>query len=179
MFSLLFRCDVLLFRLGRFVADLTGSASGIVLPLLVLQLTGLVLSMGLMMLISFLPEILFGTVAGLLVDRLDRRKVLIGCELCSAAAVLPLLFPQGGAMIWLIYGVYLVQSFSGLFFNPASRAFIPQLVENEQLVAMNSLVSTCEALIRIIGPVVGGALFVLLGLQPVLLLELGGFSFRP
>jgi MFS family permease len=103
--------------------------------------------------------------------------VLIGCELCSAAAVLSLLFLQGGAMIWLICGVYLVQSFSGLFFNPASRAFIPQLVENEQLVAMNSLVSTSEALIRIIDPVVGGALFVLLGLQPVLLLESGGYLF--
>ncbi|GCE47231.1 hypothetical protein EI42_00758 [Thermosporothrix hazakensis] len=46
MFSLLFRRDVLLFRLGRFVANLAGSTSGIVLPLLVLQLTGSVLSMG-------------------------------------------------------------------------------------------------------------------------------------
>jgi len=108
--------------------------------------------------VSFLPTILIGPVAGALVDGWDTRRVLLvsdflrGCVvLLTIPAALRLGLPAAFAMVFLLY---LVNS----FFLPARSAILPDLVEPEDLVEANSLATLAGVLATIAGSLLGGFL---------------------
>lgn len=108
--------------------------------------------------VSFLPTILIGPMAGALVDGWDTRRVLVvsdflrGCVvLLTIPAALHLGLPAAFAMVFLLY---LVNS----FFLPARSAILPDLVEPEDLVEANSLATLAGVLATIAGSLLGGFL---------------------
>ena len=146
----------------------------IALPFYVYQLTGSLLQTGLMYIVETLPRILLGSLAGVFVDRWDRRWTMIVADL-GRAAVLMLLLVHAPADLWLIYVIAGIQSVIALFFAPALSAITPTLVEEHQLVAANSLQSVSESLMRFVGPPLGGGLLALVGLAGVVLVDSASF----
>jgi dTMP kinase len=93
-------------------------------------------AISLMMLAKFLPAVLLGFLAGIIIDRLDRKRTLIMCDLSRAALVLVLPFATNLPAILVL--VFIIETFS-IIYGPAKDASIPDLVEPEQLTNANSL----------------------------------------
>jgi len=152
--------------------SLTGDYVLIVaLPFYTYQLTGSVLATGVMFLVQALPGLFLGSLAGVFVDRWDRRWTMIASDLLRAGVLLFLLLVRSRDLVWIIYAVAFTEQLISLFFIPAKGAIIPNLVEERHLMAANSLNSTSDAITRLVGPPLGGALLALLGLSSTVFID--------
>jgi MFS family permease len=106
------------------------------LLVVVLGITGSSISTSLLVLSFILPSIPLGFVVGVILDRVDKRPVLIITNLIRAGACVLLFFFHDSE--WGIYGISLVIASASLFFNPAVVALIPSMVPRERLVPANS-----------------------------------------
>lgn len=157
--------------LGQLVSMLGDAVLAVALPFYVYQATGSVAATGAMLAAGTAPFLLFGSIAGVFVNRWDRRRTMIWADLLRALVLLPLLTVRSPDLVWLIYVVGFVQSSISLFFFPAKSAAIPLLVGPDSLVAANSLSAGSNAFARVVGPTLGGALLALLGLPGVVVLD--------
>ena len=145
------------------------------LPLAVYQLTDSTLATGGIFIATMIPRIVLGTVAGVVVDRWDRRKVLVVANLALAVTLLPLLLVGSEESVWLVYLVAVFQSTLALVVTPAEGALLPRLVGEEQLVQANALNALNNQIARLIGPAIGGLAVGFGGLSTVALLD--SFSY--
>ena len=111
----------------------------IALPFFVYERTGSVLATGAMFAAETLPRLLFGSVAGVFVDRWDRKRTMVFADLSRAVVLLPLLAVAAGGPLALVYAVAFVEATVSMFFLPAKSATIPNLVAERDLTAANSL----------------------------------------
>lgn len=139
----------------------------VALPVAVYQMTESTVAIGGMLLSRAVPAILFSSVAGVYVDRWERRRTMVVINLLLAASILPLLLVRSPEWLWLIYLVSAAQSTLGQFFGPAENAMLPLLSKPELLVSANALNALNNNLARLIGPAVGGLVAPLLGLDGV------------
>jgi MFS family permease len=145
------------------------------LPVVVYDLTGSTLATGGMFLAGIAPRIAFGSLAGVLVDRWDRRRILVVANLAHAAFLLPLLAVESEAQLWIVYAVAFVQSILGQLVAPAEGALLPRLVEREELVAANALNALNNDLSRLVGPVIGGITAQTAGLTGIVVVDAVSF----
>jgi Transmembrane secretion effector len=120
--------------------SLTGSAvTLVVLPILVFQRTGSPLQTSLLTLLEAVPYVLFGLLAGALADRVDRRRIMVACDLCSAAllATIPLAAHLGVLGTPLVYAVALGAGIAFVWFDAALFGAVPALVGPDQLTSAN------------------------------------------
>jgi len=146
------------------------------LPIYVLILTHSVLATSLMMIAARLPNLLFGVVAGVFVDRWNRQRIMVVGDVLSALWLLPLLFVTSADRVWLVYIVAFVESSIEQFFVPAENALVPNLVSKEQLVAANSLSALSSNLARLIGPALGGVVAGFFGLPGIVIVDAVSFA---
>ena len=110
---------------------------------------------GAVLIVEFLPTIVVGLTLGPLLDRLDRRSLMVGADLLRAAVFCALPFASSAASI---VGLALVAGLATGFFRPAVYAGVPNLVPESQLPEANALLQTVENVSWAIGPVLGGIL---------------------
>ena len=120
-------------------SGLTAIASSI----LVYRMTGSALSVGLMMLATALPGLFVGLIAGVFVDRFDRRRIMIAANLICAAlvAAIPVVLPFG---IGWLYLVVVLASSAGQFFAPAHTSLLPEIAPDEELAAANAMMTISQ-----------------------------------
>jgi MFS family permease len=135
----------------------------IALVVLVFQLTGQGVAVAGLAAVEVVPILLLGPVAGVVIDRFSRKAVLIGSDLCRAALVLSLLWPQG---VWHAYLVAAGLAAGNTFFNPTVQAVIPALTTEQQRLAANSVAWSTGRLVQIIASAVVGVLIALVGTGP-------------
>lgn len=123
----------------------------------------------------YVPNILFGSVAGVFVDRWDRKRTMIGADLLRAAAVFLLLIASQTGALWPVYLVAALLGTIGLFFSPAENALLPQLVESDRLVTANALNALNDNLGRLVGPALGALLYAERGLGGAALVDSATF----
>ena len=128
---------------AMFVSDFGTAITSIAASILVFRETNSALSVGLMFIATSLPGLLFGLIAGVYVDRMDRKRILVITELLSGLLILaiPLLLP--GNIAWL-YVLVALKSILYQFFSPAHNSLIPDITTNEELAAANSLLSSSQ-----------------------------------
>ncbi len=143
----------------------------VALPLAVLALSGSALATGLTLLSATLPQVLLAPLAGGLADRLDRRHLMITCDLLRAALLLTLLLVHDARHLWVIYAVTALVSVARQVFDPAARALLPELLNGTLLVRAGALMSFAGDAVRLIGPALGGLLYALSGLRLVVWLD--------
>jgi len=108
--------------------------------ILVYRVTGSALSVGLMLMATALPSLFVGLVAGVFVDRWDRKRIMIATNLIRAGLVvlIPVVLPLGIA--WL-YVLVALSSAVGQFFYPAHASVVPEVASDEELAAANSMMT--------------------------------------
>jgi len=147
----------------------------IALPAHVYNLTQSTLATGAMFIAGTVPDLLLGSVAGVFLDRWDRRRTMVVVNLLLALALLPLLLVRSAEWLWLVYVVAFAQSVLRQFFGPAENALLPTLVGEDQLLTANALNALNNNLARLIGPALGGVIVLAVGLAGVTLIDAGTF----
>jgi MFS family permease len=134
------------------------------LPVWVLQVTGSSLVTATVFLVGLLPGLVAGPLAGVLVDRWDRRRTLVAVSLAQAAFLLPLLAVDGRDRLWVVYLVMAAEATLAQLNDPARNALVPTLVPRHDLVRANALIGLNGNLARLAGSPLGGLLVELSGL---------------
>jgi DHA3 family tetracycline resistance protein-like MFS transporter len=125
-----------------------------------------------------LPLILFVLIGGVLSDRYDRRWLMVGADLLRAAAIglLGILSMAGTLEIWHILVLIAFVGVGDAFFNPASTAIVPDLVDEDLLPQANALGSLVRPLTgRLIGPAIGGFTVAFVGSGAAFLVDASSF----
>lgn len=138
-------------------------------------LTGSTLASAVMLLASFVPQVALGSVAGVFVDRWNRRQTMVISNLLLAGGLLPLLLVTGEDRVWLVYLVLFWEGCIQQFFIPAEQSLIPHLVPDERLVTANALTGQTRDIARLVGSAIGGVVVALGGLPLLTLLDLASF----
>ena len=170
-FRLLARRNFGLLWVGGLISFVGDWVLYIGMPISIYQITGSALATTIMFVCGVLPSVVLGSVAGVYVDRWDRRRTVIVGNLLLAATLLPLALVRDANTIWIVYVVVLSEASIGQFVNPAIGALLPQLVEKDELVAANSLNSASNNLSRIIGPPIGGVIAAAGGIMGVAIVD--------
>jgi len=123
---------------------------------LVLHLTGSATLSSLMLLCQSLPIFLFTPLAGRLVDRVDRRKLMIAMDLIRTAACLLPLLARTPALLPFAYAGVIMISIGSAYFEPASQAALPNLVAAEELGPANVLMGSTWGTMLAVGAAIGG-----------------------
>ncbi len=125
---------------AQLVSTIGSSLTSLAAGILVYRLTGSVLSVGLMLMATAVPTLLVGLIAGVFVDRYDRKRIMLGADLIRAVLVclIPFLAPLNIA--WL-YVIVMLSSAVGQFFDPAHESVLPEVASDEELAAANSLMA--------------------------------------
>jgi predicted MFS family arabinose efflux permease len=176
MLSVLRQRDYALLWFGGLVSMLGDFVLFVGLPYEIYRLTGSTLATAGMLLAFLVPNILLGSVAGVYVDRWDRRRLMIVVNLLQALSLLPLLLvPQLG--LWVIYAVLVVESSVSQLFNPAQVALMPSLLAGgeDELLTANALSGVGRHLARLIGPAIGGLIVAAGGLSAVAVVDSASF----
>jgi hypothetical protein len=145
------------------------------LPIYLYLLTRSSLQTSALFMIELLPTILLGSVAGVFVDRWDRRRTLVVGNALQGVILLSLFAVRSPADLWIIYAVAVAESIISQFMGPAVNALLPNLVGEEHIVSANSLVSVNNNLARLVGSPLGGLVVGLWSLTGVVLLDSASF----
>lgn len=141
---------------GQAVSEIGDHFNTIAVLSLSLKLTGSGFGVGMVMLARILPAILAGPVAGLVLDRMDRRKVMIWSDVLRAAValahVLLIVYPKP----WLMYTLSALLMFASPFFTSGRSAILPKITNEKELHTANALTQTTAWLTLSIGTMLGG-----------------------
>jgi MFS family permease len=143
---------------AQVLSDFGDSLTNLTLLILIQRLTGSTVALAGLMISIALPTLVFGTLAGVYVDRLDRRKAMLISDLARALVVLGFLFARSAELVPVIYAIAFVQAGIGTVFNPARAAFLPAVVGTEKLLAANSVSQTSRIVFNLLGTGVAGIL---------------------
>jgi MFS family permease len=171
-----------LFRIRNvrvFVAGWTASVFGdwamfIVLGVWTKDLTGSNSAAGLVFFALALPS-LFSPLAGLVVDRLPRRPLLIWTYAVEAVVVLSLLFVHDRGDVWIIYAVTIFYGAAGTFAASARSALLTVMVPQELLAESNGVLQTLREGLRLVAPLVGAIIYASVGGGAVAVLDSASF----
>ena len=149
------------------------------LPLLVLQLTGSGVAMGIVGALGRAPDLLFGLPAGVVADRIDRRKVMLASDAARAilTALIPLSAIMGLPTMLVIYAVtFPINTFRVLFMSGWTGA-VPNLVARRDLGRAVSAVEGLVSFSFILGPAVAGILVGIIGATETIAVDAASFAF--
>lgn len=148
--------------LGQLFSNLGDTLHYIALVIWVYQRTGSSLVVAGTVFFEVLPVILFAPVAGVVIDRFPRKTVLVASDLVRATLVLGLLLTTE---LWQIYVIVFFLAAAGVFFNPAVNATLPTLLDEQDLLAANSVSWSTGRLVQIIGAALAAGVIAAIGAE--------------
>lgn len=160
---------------GQFVSQIGDRLAALAFPWFVYQSTGSALGTGAVFAIYTLPWVLFGAFAGVTVDRLDKRRLMIAMDLLRAALVLsvPLVATRS---LPAVFALAFAIASAGVLFDPAKMAILPEIVPSGRLLRANSLLSVGENLTEIVGWVFAGLLLAAVSTSAAFQLDAATFA---
>jgi len=166
------------FWAGQTISNLGSSFTQWAVPLLVYQLTHSAVNLGIATAATFLPYLLFGLVIGAWMDRVDRKRAMLGLDWLNALVILsiPLVAQFGHLTVWWIYGVTFIQSTVFIAFSSGEFAAIPSLVSTDDLVTANGRIQATYSAAQVAGPLLAGALISFFPLAWVMAFDAGSFA---
>ncbi len=162
---------------GQFVSAIGDVMYAIALGFWILNRTGSTVLMGSLMAASTIPRIVIAPFAGVIVDRMDRKVLLIVMDGIRGVIVsfIGIAAYAGFIQVWMVFVAGVILSFCGAFFTPAVLSSIPDIISKERTVQANSALATIYTSSGIVGNSAGGFLFKLLGASFMFLFN--GLSF--
>lgn len=125
---------------GQLVSTIGDSLATLAASILVFRLTGSALSVGLMLIATAAPSLFVGLVAGVYVDRIDRKRIMIAADLLRAVLVVLIPFMISINIAWLYIIIALISAI-GQFFDPAQESVLPEIATDQELSAANSFMA--------------------------------------
>ncbi|MGA7732649.1 MAG: MFS transporter, partial [Chloroflexia bacterium] len=147
--------------LGQIVSDFGDSLTMLALLILVNQITGSAAAIATMFIVLLVPHVTVGLVAGVYVDRLDRKRIMVVSDIVRGVLVLGFV---GVALLgtadylWLMYVLGFLQAMVGTLFTPARSALIPNIVPQQALLSANSISQASRVIFGLLGTASAGLL---------------------
>nr|WTA65557.1 amino acid adenylation domain-containing protein [Micromonospora sp. NBC_00855] len=164
---------------GQFLSMIGSGLSALVLSIWVFQRTGSLTDFAVVNAIGLLPGILIGPIAGAVVDRWDRRRVMLASDAVAGLSMVALamtVFAGGGLQLWQIYLAVSVTSMAGAFQRPAYLAAVAQLVPKRFLGHANGISQLGVSVGTVFAPLLGAGLIATVGVSGVLLIDTATFA---
>jgi len=170
----LWNANFVLLWQGQLVSAIGDVAYEIALGFWILAVTGSTGLMGTLMASSMIPRVLVTPLAGVWVDRGNRKALMVGMDTVRGVAVVLVAVAAltGWIQVWMVFAAGIVIGLAAAFFNPTILSIIPDIVPRERLVQGNSFFSMIRAGSGILGNSLGGLLYALLG-APLMFLANG------
>ena len=178
MYQKLMNRDFSLVVIGQIISLFGNSILRFALPLYLLDQTGSSALFGSVLAISMIPMILFSPIAGMVADRVNRRNIMVILDFSTAAlvAVFGLLHASGNPAV-LVAIMLICLSVIQAFYQPAVQASIPVLSSTNNLLRANAIINQVQSLSNLIGPILGGMLYSVWGVVPVIWASAASFLF--
>jgi DHA3 family macrolide efflux protein-like MFS transporter len=130
---------------GQLISTIGDALTSLAAGIIVFQVTHSILNVGIMLMVSSVPTLVFGLVAGVFVDRFDRKAIMLASVVIRAAlvAAIPLTLSLTGDILWL-YVIVLLSASVQQFFDPANDSVLPEIASDEELAAANSLMAIAQ-----------------------------------
>ena len=156
-----------LYFLGQLISTSGTWMQSIAQAWLVFQLTGSGVALGVTTALQFTPMLLAGAWGGVIADRVEKRRLLVGTQAASGllALVLGAVTAFGVVELWMIYGLALALGAVNAIDNPARRAFVAEMVGTEHLTNAVSLSSAMFTSARVVGPAIAGLVIASFGVS--------------
>ena len=161
--------DFILVVIGQIISLFGNQILRYALPLYLLVQTGSSALFGTISACSFIPMLILYPIGGIIADRLNKRNIMVILDFCTAVLSLIFCMLLGKISIVLLMAVTMIilYGIQGAY-QPAVKASIPTLVDKEHLMQANSIVDVINSLASMVGPVIGGILFSIVGLEAIL-----------
>ena len=156
---------------GQVVSELGNWVNSIALYALILQLTGSGMAMAAAMMAKLLPMVIISPFAGVVIDRMDRRTVLIASDILRCFTVLCFLIVESREDLWLVYALTLFEVALTGFFEPARSAILPSIVKKNHLVTANAISGATWSIMLTLGAALGGFVVSLFGVKVAFILD--------
>lgn len=165
----LYSKDFILVVIGQIISLFGNATIRFALPLYLLNLTGSSALYGTVTACAFLPAILLSPIGGIVADRVNKRNIMVILDFFTAITIFVffLLMNKGNLIVLLTVTLMLLYGIAGAY-QPSVQASIPSLVSQDNFIAANSIINTISSFASLIGPVLGGILYSIYGLESVL-----------
>ncbi len=165
--------------IGQAISILASGMTGFALSIWVFEKTSSATSLGIMTTAFTLPYILIIPIAGVLVDRYNRKLMMAVSDLAAGLGTITILILHltGNLQVWHFYVVNTVIGFGSAFQWPAYSAAITTMVSKDQYARANGLVSLVQAGPQIASPLLAGAFLPFIGLNGILIIDIATFIF--
>ncbi len=139
------------------------------------ELTGSPLAMGLIFMLKMAALAVASPIAGIVADRFDRRRLMIGTDLIRAVLVLGFLLVDGPGWLPVMYVLIFAQLAVGAFFVPAKRASVPNIVSSRELMTANAIGAATWSFMLAVGAALGGVAASALGTDAVFIIDAASY----
>jgi MFS family permease len=160
---------------GQVISELGDWLNTIAIYSLILQLSGSGMAVATAMMAKLLPIFFVSPIAGVLIDRISRKRVMIASDVLRFIIVLGFLLVDDAGDLWLVYTLVVLEISMAGFFEPARSAIIPALIARKDLVTANALSGSTWSVMLAFGAAVGGLVVGLFGIQTAFILD--AFTF--
>ncbi len=165
----LFSKDFTLVIIGQIISLFGNATVRFALPLYLLNQTGSSALYGAVTACAFIPAILMSPVGGIVADRVNKRNIMVALDLFTAAVITAFCILMGGVNLTFLMTVtmMLLYGIAGAY-QPSVQASIPALVSPDRFMEANSIINSISSVAALLGPALGGVLYSVCGLKPVL-----------
>jgi MFS transporter, DHA3 family, macrolide efflux protein len=165
--------------IGQLVSVLSTNMTAFALTIFVFEKTGSATALGLMQVFFITPYLLITPFAGVMVDRYNRKLMMMVSDLVAGLATISILVLQltGNLQIWQLYAAAIFQGMGNAFQWPAYSATISLMVPKEKYGRANGMMSLIDSGPGVLAPLMAGALLPLIGLTGILSLDVSTFIF--
>ena len=174
--SALFTRDFTLVVIGQIISLFGNAILHFALPLYLLRETGSIALFGAVNACSFVPMILMGPIGGTAADRVHKGRIMAGLDFLTAGLTVAycLLWGRAPLVPLVIVTLMLLYAIAGAY-QPSVQASLPLLLSPDRLTQGNAVINMVATLANLLGPALGGVIFGLWGLSPIL--TMGGACF--
>jgi len=159
---------------GQFVSQVGDRFYMLAFPWLVYGATDSALSTGIAFAIYTLPYLAFGMFAGIIIDRFDKRSVMLAAEIARIGVVL-LVPVAADYALWSVFALSFVMASLTVLFDPAKLSLLPDIVTEGQLLRANSLLASAETLTEVLGYAGAGFLLAAVSTTTAFRIDAGTF----
>lgn len=165
--------------LGQIISLFGSSIQRFALSLYLLDLTGSASIFATILAISMIPIVLISPIAGILADRGDKKKIMVGLDVLSAVLLIfySVVILKGQDSSLIIAVVMVLLSTISTIYQPVVSTCIPIVVKDEQLVRANAIIQQVSSLSNFLGPILAGMLYGFFGITGVIVLNMVSFLF--
>ncbi|MDL2205807.1 MFS transporter [Eubacteriales bacterium OttesenSCG-928-N13] len=168
--------NFLLMVVGQIISLFGNSIIRFALPLYILQQTGSAAMFGMVSALSFLPMIVMSLIGGIVADRVNKQRIMVVLDFLTAGLVLGFILLNGrvDAVLLVVVVLMILYGIQGAY-TPAVQASIPMMMQEDKIMQANAVINLVSSFSGLLGPVIGGMLFGLYGLVPIV--TIGCISF--